>query len=148
MIEIHKSFIWCFCLKKSIKNCVKSIQKSIYINLKKRRFKYNIFSKYATNLKTTISQRSLSNLGLLILLFKFNNFSFLIDIIDNIITYSPLVRITSTELQPMSVQYTGHVFSVCITWQRYWTAIGWSSDHVIQTYPLYYQIYLLKEKNY
>ena len=48
-------------------------------------FKQIIFSKYATNLKTTISQRSLTNLGLLQLLFEFNNFSFLIDIIDNII---------------------------------------------------------------
>ena len=43
-----------------------------------------IFNKYATNLKTTISQRSLKHLGLLLLLFEFNNFSFLLDIIDNI----------------------------------------------------------------
>ena len=43
-----------------------------------------IFSKYATYLKTTISQKSLSNLGLLLLLFKFHNFSLLIDIINNI----------------------------------------------------------------
>ena len=47
-----------------------------------------IFSKYTTNLKTTISQRSLRNLGLLLLLFEFYNFSFLIDIIDNIINMS------------------------------------------------------------
>ena len=32
----------------------------------------------------TISQRSLSNLGLLLLLFKFNNFSFIKDMIENI----------------------------------------------------------------
>ena len=38
---------------------------------------------YATNLKITISQRSLRNLGLLPFLFEFYNFSFLIDIIDN-----------------------------------------------------------------
>ena len=35
-----------------------------------------IFSKYATNLKTTISKRSLRHLGLLLLLLEFNNFSF------------------------------------------------------------------------
>ena len=53
-----------------------------------RRFKKIIFSKSATNLKITISQRSLSNLGLLLFLFEFNNFSFLIDIIDNMIIMS------------------------------------------------------------
>ena len=47
-----------------------------------------IFSKYANNLKTTISQRSLSNLGLRIILFKFNNISILIDIIYNTIITS------------------------------------------------------------
>ena len=51
-------------------------------------FKQKIFSKYATNLKTTISQRSLKNFGLLLLLFEFDNFSILIDIIDNIINTS------------------------------------------------------------
>ena len=35
-----------------------------------------IFNKYPTNRKTTISQRSLRNSGLLVLLFEFNNFSF------------------------------------------------------------------------
>ena len=35
--------------------------------------KGGIFSKYATNLKTTISRRSLKTLGLLLLLFEFNN---------------------------------------------------------------------------
>ena len=44
-------------------------------------FKQIIFSKYATNLKTTITQRSLNNLGLLLVL-EFNTFSFLLDIID------------------------------------------------------------------
>ena len=47
--------------------------------------KQTIFNKYATNLKTTISRRSLRNSGLLLLLFEFNNFPFLIDIIDKII---------------------------------------------------------------
>ena len=43
---------------------------------KNRRFKKIIFSIYATSLKTTISQRSLKNLGLRLLLFEFNNFSY------------------------------------------------------------------------
>ena len=51
-------------------------------------FKQIIFSKYTTNLKTSISQRSLRNLGLLLSLFEFNNFSFLIGIIDNVINTS------------------------------------------------------------
>ena len=44
-----------------------------------------------------------------------------------------LVSITSPELQPMAVQYTGHEISLCITWQRYCTAIGGSSGDVIRT---------------
>ena len=50
-----------------------------------RSIKQIIFNKYATNLKTTISLRSLRNSSLLLLFFDYNNFSFLIDIIDNII---------------------------------------------------------------
>ena len=64
--------------------------------------------KYATNLKTTISQRSLSNLGLRIILFKFNNISILIDIIYNII-------ITSISRDQNSHQ---------------WRAVYWSRDTV------------------
>ena len=41
-----------------------------------------------------------------------------------------IVRITSPEHQQMAVQYTSHVISVCITWQRNWTAIGWR-DHCL-----------------
>ena len=40
-------------------------------------FKQIIFSKYATNLKTAISPRSLKNSGLLLLLFEFNNFQYI-----------------------------------------------------------------------
>ena len=47
-----------------------------------------IFSKYATNLKTTIYHRSLKKWGLLLVLFKFNNISCLINIITNIIKTS------------------------------------------------------------
>ena len=43
-----------------------------------------------------------------------------------------IVRITSPELQPMAVQYTGHGISVYVAWQRYCTVIGWSSGDIIR----------------
>ena len=55
------------------------------ISYKIRSIKQTIFNKYATNLKTTISYRSL----------RISDFALLIDIIDNIITYSlysPVLR--------------------------------------------------------
>ena len=63
---------------------------------KSSRFKQIIFYKYASNLKMIISHRNLIISGLLLLeLFNFC-FAFLIDIIDNIIAYSPYyVTITS-----------------------------------------------------
>ena len=67
---------------------VKKIYTKTYICkilYKIRSIKQIIFNKYATNLKTMITQRSLRNSSLLLLLFEFNNFLFLIDIIDNII---------------------------------------------------------------
>ena len=48
-----------------------------------------IYSKYATNLKMTISHRSLRISGLLLSQFFILHFAFSIDVIDNIITYSP-----------------------------------------------------------
>jgi len=33
----------------------------------------------------------------------------------------------------MAVQYTGHVIKTEITWQEYWTAIGWSSCDALRT---------------
>ena len=79
-----------------------SIYKIVYKNI---RFKQIIFSKY---LKTTISQRSLSNLGLLLLLFEFYNFSIIKDIIENII-YTSVLRDQSS-----------HQWQCCIlvTWYR------------------------------
>ena len=76
------------CLDKLIKICVKIITKLIYVRFGIISLKQIMFSKYETNLKTTISQWSLKNSGLLLLLFDliFNNFSFLIDIIENINT--------------------------------------------------------------
>ena len=50
---------------------------------------------------------------------KTSIFAFLKDIVDNIITlvhmHMHIVRITSPELQPMTVQYTGHMISICKT---------------------------------
>ena len=71
-------------------------------------FKQIIFSKYATKLKTMINQRSLSSLGLLLLLFEFNNFSFFIDIMDNII-YTPVSRDQNSHQWQCSI---------LITWYR------------------------------
>ena len=91
----------------------------IYITFCKKnsRFKRIIFSKYTINLKTTISQRSLRNLNLLLLLFEFNKFLFLIDLIDNII---------NTKGSAVSLSRD----SVCIMWPVYCTAYGGSSGHV------------------
>jgi len=73
-----------------IKLCQNYTKNHIYsILYKSCSIKQIIFHKYKTNLKTTISHRNLRISGLLLLL-SFNfYFAFLIDIIDNIITYSP-----------------------------------------------------------
>ena len=80
-----------------------------------------IFNKYAANLKTTVSQRTLRNSSLLLflfifsnlsflnsnlllLLFEFNNLSFLIDIL--IILF--MLPNMSPELQQMTLQYYCH----------------------------------------
>ena len=70
-----------------------------------------IFNKYATNLKTTISQRSLRNSGQLLSLFELNNFSFLIDIIDDIIYASRTCDQNSNQWQCSIIVN----ISVCIT---------------------------------
>ena len=64
-----------------------------------------ILKKYATNLKTTIFHRSLRISGLLLLSFFNFYFAFLIDIIDNIITYSPysLYYVTRTSANGSAV---------------------------------------------
>ena len=85
--EFYLIFLyWEIDKKKTVSNTLKiGVYQILY---KIWRFKQIIFSKYANNLKTIISQRSLSNLGLLLFLFEFNNFSFLMYIIDNIIIMS------------------------------------------------------------
>ena len=80
-----------------------------------------IFNKYATNLITTMSQRSLRISGLILLLFEFNNFSFLIDNLN--------VWITGPELQPMAVKYYCHVYTsvsrdhgiLHYQWMEFWS---------------------------
>ena len=37
--------------------------------------------------------------------------------------------------------FTGHMISVCITWQEYCTAIGWSSGDIIRTIIIINYIY-------
>ena len=76
----------------------------MYKNL---RFKQIISSKYTAHLKTTLFQKSLKNSGLL-LIFEFNIFSFLIDIIYNINESSVLRDQNSHQWQ----------YSIFVTWYR------------------------------
>ena len=73
----------------------------------------------------------MKKLGLFLLLFEFNHFSFLIDIVDNIIDTVYFSRDTDGD-----------------TWRWYCSAIGMGYGHMIQTYLSYYQLYQLKIKNY
>ena len=76
-------------------------------------------------LKTTISRRSLRNLGLPLLLFDFNNFSFLLDIIENIIN-------TSVSCDKNSHQWQCSIIDMCLRlyhvtsilhchWREFWS---------------------------
>ena len=111
------------------KNCVKIIPKRIYVRfcikfvLLNRSYSTN--TRNATNLKTTISHRSLRNSGLLLLLFEFNNFSFLINIIDNIIYTSG-----SCHQNPNQWQFSIIVICLCLYhvtsilhcyWREFWS---------------------------
>jgi len=69
-----------------------------------RNIKQIIFNKYKTNLKTTISEK----LWCASIIFEFNNFSILIDIIDNVI-FTYYVWTMSPALQPMAVQNYCHM---------------------------------------
>ena len=99
-----------------------------------------LFDKYATNLKTTISQRSLRNLVVLQLLIEFNNFSYSIDIINNIIyTSGPCHELA---LQPMECSIVKKkCASVCITCPVHCITIGGSSGQLIP--PCRLHIYIL-----
>ena len=82
------------------------------------------FNKYAINLKTTIFQRSLRNSSLLLLLFEFNSFSFLIDIIDNIF-YAFTCHQNSNQWQCSNIVTClrlYHVTSILhCNWREFWS---------------------------
>ena len=89
-----------------------------HISFKSCSIKQTIFSKYATNLKTIISHRSLRILGVERYIYKTSIcMMFLSREIDIKLcqNYSKTyickiyVRITRPELPPMTVQYTGHM---------------------------------------
>ena len=119
---------------KLCQNCMKIYMYKILY--KDSRFKQIIFSKYTTILKTTITQRSLRNSGLLLILFEFNSFSFLIDIIDNIIN-------TSVSCDQNSFQWQWSIF---ITWLplyyvtsilrcHWWEFLIWRENLEKSTFP-------------
>ena len=90
-----------------------------------------IFNKYTTNLKTTISYRSLRISDLPLLWFIYFYFAFITVIIDNIlIRIVCIVRITSPELPPMAVQYTGHVYQVTTILHCYWRKFWWRNSRL------------------
>ena len=92
-----------------------------------RSIKQIIFSKYATNLKTTISQRSLRNSSLLLLLLELNFFSFLIDIIENIIYPSGTCHQNSNQWQCSIIVMCLHLYHMTRT-PFYGRALYWSLD--------------------
>ena len=141
-----------------IKLCQNSAKIHIYIYTifyKSSRYKQIIiFNKYATNLKTIISHRGLRISGLLLLQFLDFYFAFLVDIIDNIITYSPYspyyVTRTSANGSALSLSCDSETE---ITWPVYCTAIGFSSGDLIQTvrtkcYNIINYIYCKCKKKY
>ena len=93
-----------------------------------------IFYKYATNLKTMTSQRSLRNSGVLLSLFEFNNFSFIIGIIDNII-YAP------GSCHQNSNRWQCSIITMCLRrhqvtsilhchWREFWSRIRMYIEHI------------------
>ena len=71
--------------------------------------------------ETKISQRSLKNSGLLLLLFKSNNFSFLIHIIDNIIDMSVSCDQNSHQWQCSIIVTCLHLYHVdkIVNWKKH-----------------------------
>ena len=111
----------------------------IYVHIllyKNRRVKQIIFSKYSIKVKTTISQRRMKNLGLLLLLFEFNNFSSIIDIIDNIVY-------TSVSRDQNSRQWQ---CSILITWYRRRRVIMILHCQILVRNPLTFLIILISRK--
>ena len=86
-----------------------------------------IFNKYAINLKTIISQRSLRNSSVLQLLFEFNNFSFLIDIINNIIFTFGTCHLNCNQWQCSIIVMCLCLYHVTSTVHCYWREF-WSRN--------------------
>jgi len=82
---------------------------------------------YATNLKRTISLRSLRISDLLMLSFFNFNFSFSIDIIDNIIAYSPC--------KPYYVTITSANGSA-VYWSRDTDIVTWLTPEILWFYSI------------
>ena len=117
-----------------IKLCQNYTKTFIYqILYKIRSIKQTIFNKYATNLKKTISHRSQRISDLLMLQFFNFYLSFLIDIIDHIITYSLYspYYVTRTSTNGNAVHWSRNTDRD--TWPVYGTAISGSSGDVIRT---------------
>jgi len=111
-----------------IKLLKKVIPKRIYVRFCKRFVVLNrFFNKCANNLKTTISQRSLRNSSLLLLLFEFNNFLFLIDIIDNIIYTSGTCDLNSNQWQCSIIVTCVRLYPVTSILHCHWREF-WSRD--------------------
>ena len=90
-------------------------------------FKQIIFNKCATNLITTISQRSLRNSSLPLLLYDFNHFSFLIDKIDNIIYASGTCHQNSNQWQCSIIVTCLRLYHVSSIMHCHWREF-WSRD--------------------
>ena len=112
--------------------CVRFCIKFVVLNRS-----YSTNTRNATNLKTTISHRSRRNSGLLLLLFEFNNFSFLINIINNIIYTSG-----SCHQNPNQWQCSIIVTCLCLYHVTSLLHCNWKgSGHVTRGYIL--DIYVL-----
>ena len=130
-------YIWCFCLEKLIKYCVNIIPKQIQIRLCVR---FVVLKRsYSANTQPIWKQRyprGAKVTYVCLLLFEFNNFSFLIGIIDNIMYASGTCHQNSNQWQ----------CSIIVTCLRLYhetsiLPIGESSGHVIRTFILH--IYIL-----
>ena len=86
------------------------------ISYKVRSIKQTIFNNYATNLKTTLSHRSLRISDLLLLYF--------------LIFILQYIGITSPKLPPIAVQYTGHVIHVTRILLCYWRKFWWRNTRL------------------
>ena len=101
---IYKTFIWCSCLEKLIQNCVKIIPKRIYIRFRKRVVVLNRPYSTITQLIWKLQYPTEAWESQIVIIFNFY-FALLIDIFDNIITYSPYY-ITRTSTNGSAVYWS------------------------------------------